>query len=54
MVNILNLNKDRKSLSLSGDLADLALSKKDDSSKIYLQNFGIITDLKVGPDGYFT
>ena len=48
-----NLNKDRKSLSLQGHLADLVLGKNDDPSRIiFAKNFGIITDLKVGPDGY--
>jgi len=48
-----DLNEDRKSLSLDGDLADLILSKKDNSSKIIFgEHFGIITDLEVGPDGY--
>ena len=48
-----DLNDDRDSLDLSGDLADLVYSKKEDSSKIVFgENFGVITDLKVGPDGY--
>ena len=48
-----NLDKNRKSLSLTGDLADLILNKKDDATQIIFgENFGIITDLKVGPDGY--
>jgi glucose/arabinose dehydrogenase len=48
-----DLNEDRKSLDLTGDLADLVYSKKDESSKIIFgENFGIITDLEVGPDGY--
>jgi len=48
-----DLNQDRKSLSLDGDLADSILSKKDDASKIIFgKNFGVITDLKVGTDGY--
>ena len=48
-----DLNQDRKSLSLDGDLADSILSKKDDASKIIFgKNFGVITDLEVGPDGY--
>ncbi len=48
------LSKDRKSLSLSGDLSDLVFSKKDDLTQIIFgKNFGIITDLKVSPyDGY--
>jgi len=48
-----DLNKNRKSLSLEGGLADLVVDKKDKTSKvIFAKNFGIITDLKVGPDGY--
>ncbi len=47
------LKEDRKSLNLTGDLADLVYSKKDESSKIIFgENFGIVTDLEVGPDGY--
>ena len=48
-----NLKENRKSLSLSGKLADLVLNEKDKSSKIIFgEGFGIITDLEVGPDGY--
>lgn len=48
-----DLNPDRDSLALTGDLSDLMYSKKEDSSKIVFgENFGVITDLKVGPDGY--
>jgi aldose sugar dehydrogenase len=48
-----NLKENRKSLSLSGNLADLVLNEKDNSSKIIFgEGFGIITDLEVGPDGY--
>lgn len=48
-----DLNEDRKSLDLTGDLADLVYSKKDESSKIVFgENFGIVTDLEVGHDGY--
>jgi glucose/arabinose dehydrogenase len=48
-----DLNPDRESLNLSGDLTDLLYSKKEDSSNIVFgENFGVITDLKVGPDGY--
>ena len=47
------LNEDRKSLSLQDDLADLLLNKQDDAGQItFGENFGIITDLEVGPDGY--
>jgi glucose/arabinose dehydrogenase len=48
-----NLKENRKSLSLSGNLTDLVVNKKDSSSKIIFgKGFGIITDLEVGPDGY--
>jgi glucose/arabinose dehydrogenase len=48
-----DLNPDRESLNLSGDLTDLLYSKKEDSSSIVFgEDFGVITDLKVGPDGY--
>lgn len=48
-----DLNSDRESLDLTGDLTDLLYSKKEDSSSIVFgENFGVITDLKVGPDGY--
>ena len=48
-----DLTSKRESLDLSGTLADLVNSKEDDSSKIHFgENFGVITDLKVGPDGY--
>ena len=48
-----DLNPDRESLDLSGDLIDMLYSKKEDSSSIVFgENFGVITDLKVGPDGY--
>ena len=48
-----DLKPDRQSLVLIGDLADLVYSKKEDYSKIVFgENFGIVTDLKVGPDGY--
>ena len=48
-----DLKPDRQSLVLIGDLADLVYSKKEDSSKIVFgENFGVVTDLKVGPDGY--
>ena len=48
-----NLKENRKSLSLSGNLTDLVLNEKDNSSKIIFgKGFGIITDLEVGPDGY--
>lgn len=40
-------------MSLSGNLTDLVLNEKDNSSKIIFgKGFGIITDLEVGPDGY--
>jgi glucose/arabinose dehydrogenase len=48
-----DVSKDRKSLLLDDDLVDLVLNKGDDFSKILFgENFGIITDLEVSPDGY--
>jgi glucose/arabinose dehydrogenase len=48
-----SLTEDRQSLSLTGDLADLVFNKKDNGSQIIFgQNFGIVTDMEVGPDGY--
>ena len=48
-----DLKPNRESLDLIGDLADIVYSKKEDSSKIVFgENFGVVTDLKVGPDGY--
>ncbi len=48
-----SLSEDRISLSLTGDLADLVFNKKDNASQIIFgQNFGIVTDMEVGPDGY--
>jgi aldose sugar dehydrogenase len=47
------LDDNRESLDLTDDLADLVYSKKEDFSKIIFgENFGVVTDLKVGPDGY--
>ena len=48
-----DLTKNREALDLSNDLADLVFDKNDESSKmIFGENFGVITDLEVGPDGY--
>ncbi len=48
-----DLDNDRKSLSLTGDLSDLVLNRKDNTDQItFGENFGIITDIEVGPDGY--
>ena len=48
-----DLDNDRESLSLTGDLSDLVLNRKDNADQIIFgENFGIITDLQVGPDGY--
>lgn len=53
MIYHFDLNNDRKSLSLTGDLSDLVLNKKDNASQIiFAENFGIVTDMEVGPDGY--
>jgi glucose/arabinose dehydrogenase len=48
-----DLDNDRESLSLTGDLSDLVLNRKDNADQIIFgENFGIVTDLQVGPDGY--
>jgi aldose sugar dehydrogenase len=48
-----DLTSNRESLDLHDDLADKMYSKKEDNQDIIFgENFGIITDLKVGPDGY--
>ena len=48
-----DLNNDRKSLSLIGDLSDSVLNRKDNASQItFGENFGIVTDMEVGLDGY--
>jgi glucose/arabinose dehydrogenase len=53
MIYHFDLNNDRKSLSLTGDLADLVMNKKDNASQIkFGENFGIVTDMEVGQDGY--
>lgn len=48
-----DLDENRKSLLLTGDLVDSVMNKKDDPTQILFgENFGIITDLEVGSDGY--
>lgn len=48
-----DLDNDRESLSLKGDLSDSVLNRKDNARQIIFgENFGIVTDLQVGPDGY--
>jgi glucose/arabinose dehydrogenase len=48
-----NLSANRSSLSLSGNLTDLVLNENDNSSEIIFgENFGTITDLEIGPDGF--
>ena len=48
-----DLDNNRKSLSLTGDLSDSVLDRKDNARQIIFgENFGIVTDLQVGPDGY--
>jgi aldose sugar dehydrogenase len=48
-----DLNNDRGSLILNGVLADrVANSSEEMQQIIFGQNFGAITDLEVGPDGY--
>lgn len=53
MIYHFDLDNDRKSLSLKGDLSDSVLNRKDNARQIIFgENFGIVTDLQVGPDGY--
>ncbi len=48
-----DLNNDRGSLILNGVFADrVANSSEEMQQIIFGQNFGAITDLEVGPDGY--
>jgi glucose/arabinose dehydrogenase len=48
-----DLDKNRKTLVLNGDVEDSVLEKKDDSTQIIFgENFGIVTDMEVGPDGF--
>ena len=48
-----DLNNDRKSLLLTGDLSNSVLNRKDNAGQITLgENFGIITDMEVGPHDY--
>jgi glucose/arabinose dehydrogenase len=47
------LNPDRSSLLLEGPLADHQANTPDEEqSIIFGQGFGVITDIKVSPDGY--
>ena len=40
-------------MSLTGDLSDSVLNRKDNAGQItFGENFGIVTDMEVGPDGY--
>ena len=48
-----NLNKNRDALSLRGLLADKVSNNLDETqSLVWARNFNLITDIKVGPDGY--
>jgi glucose/arabinose dehydrogenase len=48
-----NLEEKRRALSLNGDLGDFVMNEKDDTSQIIFgEDFGIITDIEIGPDGY--
>lgn len=48
-----DLNENRTELSLSGALKDKVANDKDELSRVvFARNFGVITDLIVGPDGY--
>lgn len=45
-----DLNDDRESLKLAGDLADSVYSKKEDyGNAVFGENFGVVTDLKLAP-----
>ncbi len=47
------LNTDRTSLLLEGPLLDRMANTPDEEQGItFGQGFGVITDLKIGPDGY--
>ena len=47
------LNKDRNGLALQGDLVDKVANTDDDQTPIILgSGFGVITDIKEGPDGF--
>jgi aldose sugar dehydrogenase len=48
-----DLNSDRTKLALSGPLKDKIVDNSEESKDILFgQNFGIISDIAVGPDGY--
>jgi hypothetical protein len=49
-----DLNEDRTELLLNGSLADKVANSSDVEmqGKIFGNDFGVITDLEVGPDGY--
>lgn len=47
------LNKDRNGLALQGDLVDKVANTDDDQTPIIFgSGFGVITDIKEGPDGF--
>ena len=47
------LNQSRTGLLLDGPLIDkIADTDKELGNVVFAENFGIITDLKIGPDGY--
>ena len=47
------LNKNRTALDLSGPLSDKIANSMDELEQIkFGEDFGVITDLKIGPDGY--
>jgi hypothetical protein len=48
-----NLNEKRTGLILGGNLSDKVADKPRESKKVILgHNFGEITDIKIGPEGY--
>jgi len=47
------LDRDRTGLSLEGQLVDrIANTPSEEQKIIFGQGFGVITDIKVSPDGY--
>ena len=47
------LNQNRTGLLLEGPLIDkIADTENELENVVFAENFGIITDLKMGPDGY--
>ena len=48
-----DLSEDRTRLNLEGDLEDkIANDNEEPENVVFGQEFGVITDIKEGPDGY--